>query len=489
MMLAAYGQGAPSRALHIWVAIFGTATPPALIVNAGEGQVDQISPLRPIRDFETDANGRPLNHRAIFRITGLTRDTQYRIVVQAGTESLVLVTRTLPEELPRKLDGTFNILLSSCYSQPEDGSGLVGNIVSQIKLRPHMTMLLGDQIYGDLPLLEHLPDTVAGIAQKLGAKYKTNWASGALGTAGLTQVLNRAPVFCVADDHEFWNNYPFPQAQLQNTWTADGRRDWRVAATDLYEDYQLAGAAGDVSRVDIAPLKLIVADMRTGRDADFGNLLSKESLAKIENWEADLIADRQAGKPAFGLLSSGQALFADATDNALRKLLDAGLANYDQFESALLPVFERLSEAGIPVIYVTGDVHWSRVSQARYLRSSQLMVYEVIASPSRLIRIPVVDAAKEAAADLGGIFGRKTPWPRHSRAQGVPARFGQKKKYKLECDLENRFGYARQGDHVAILSLCQAGSGIDFNVTYYGISEDKELARSDTTRTYELRNT
>ena len=45
-----------------------------------------------------------------------------------------------------------------------------------------------------------------------------------------------------------------------------------------------------------------------------------------------------------------------------------------------------------------------------------------------------------------------------------------------------------QGDQVAMLSLCRAGSGIDFYVTYYTVTDDKALGRSETTRNYELRN-
>lgn len=488
-MLAAYAQVGPAGAIQVWVGIFGTPRPPQpTLVAAGGGRPGEQSPLRPIRDGVTDAAGRALNHRAILQLTGLEPGTAHRVEVRAGNEALTLDGRVLPQALPQKLDDTFNILLCSCYSQPEDASGLTGTVVSQIKMRPSMTMMLGDQIYGDLPIFEDLPEEPVGVSQKLGQKYFRNWASAELETGGLARVLSRAPVVCVADDHEFWNNFPFVQTQLATTWTKDGRDRWKTAAQALYEDYQLAGPAGGAQRIDVDPLKMLTVDMRTLRDEDFHDLVSAETAAEIAAWEAALLAERAANGPAFGLLSSGQALFVAPASESDRKRKDAEMSNWAQFRTLLLPTLERLSGAGIPVVYVTGDVHWGRIAQARDVRSDRLMVYEVIVSPSRLIRVPALDTLKEGAAKLRGIFGAAEPWPRHSAADTVPKRLGESGRFRLECDLENQWGYARQGDQVAMMSFCRAGGGIDFNVTYYPVTDVKSLGKSETTRTYELRN-
>jgi hypothetical protein len=212
------------------------------------------------------------------------------------------------------------------------------------------------------------------------------------------------------------------------------------------------------------------------------------TVAKIQAWEQDLMAQRQQQRPAFGMLCSGQALFVGPTEVSKRERQDAEMSNYAQFERHLVPTLERLSSAGIPVIYVTGDVHWGRLAQAHDLRMDRPMIYEVIASPSRLIRIPVLDAAKETAANAKGIFGKREPWPRHSTYEKVPKHLGKSGRFRLECNIDSKWGHAKQGDHVAVMSFCRAGGGIDFNVTYYGVTEDKQLAKSDTTRTYELRN-
>jgi hypothetical protein len=107
------------------------------------------------------------------------------------------------------------------------------------------------QIYGDLPLFEDLPGDDVGVARKLGEKYRRNWFGSQLGAGGLGPVLARAPFLCVADDHEYWNNYPFTQTQLPKTWTAKGREQWQRIAKELYEDYQLVDAAGSTQRLEI----------------------------------------------------------------------------------------------------------------------------------------------------------------------------------------------------------------------------------------------
>jgi phosphodiesterase/alkaline phosphatase D-like protein len=488
-MLTAYAQAAPAGVLRVWIGLFGMEHPQPLTIEI-DGQPhahEVVDALRPIRDCVMGAGGKPLNHRAILQVPDLQPGMPYRVSIISGDERFTLSTHTLPNELPQKLDGTFNILLCSCYSQPEDAAGLLGTVVSQIMLRPHLTLMMGDQIYGDLPISENLPEDAAGVARKIGMKYFRNWTSSQLASGGLAPVLTRAPVICVADDHEYWNNYPYAQTQLPKTWTKEGRAQWGDVAKALYEDYELAGSAGGVQRLDIDPLKLIVVDMRSRRDDKFDQLIPPQTLADIKTWAADLIQAKNDGKPAFGLLSSGQALFAAPASESERTKMDAELGNYTQFENEIMPVLDTLADAGIPVVYITGDVHWGRVSQRRDRLTNRPMLYEVIASPSRMIRTPVLDAAKEAKARLGGLFGKADPWPRHSEAPPVPDPWGSKRNFQLQCDVKSRWGHVQRGDHIAVMSLAKSAGGVDFEVTYYAVTQDKALAKSVTTRTFELR--
>jgi hypothetical protein len=488
-MLTAYPQATRPGAIRLWVGVWDTEAPPpvTLSVNDAPANARVVKAMAPIRDGIAGPAGAPFNHRAVLEVAGLAPDSPHRVRVVAGESACDLSVRTLPERIPDVLDGTFNILLCSCYYQPEDASGLVGAIVSQIMRRPHITLMMGDQVYGDLPLLASFGADSA--ARELSQKYRRNWASERLGPGGLGKVLAAAPAICVADDHEFWNNFPFSQSQLPPTWTEAGRNAWKRAATELYEDFQLGDAkAGDAQRVDVEPLKLLCLDTRSCRDDAFDALLPPAAVEALERWADDLVADKHAERgPWFGMLVSGQALFALPETESRKRKVDAEMSNYAQFARAILPQLTRLADESIPVLYVTGDVHWGRVAEAVDALRGRTLLYEVIASPSRLIRVPLVDKGKELGNTVRGIFGKPDPWPRHSDPADVPDWLSGGRRFSLQCDPSRGIGMRQRGDQVAILSLCRAGRGVNFNVTYYGITQDRTAGRSVTTPTYELR--
>lgn len=488
-MLTAYPQATKPGAIRLWVAAWDTESPPPVTVSVNDAPASArvVKAMAPIRDGITGAAGAPLNHRAVLEVQDLAHDRPYRVRIAAGESACELAVRTLPERVPDVLDGTFNILLCSCYYQPEDASGLLGTIVSQIMLRPHLTLMMGDQVYGDLPLLASFG--AASAARELAQKYRRNWTSERLGAGGLGKVLTAAPAICVADDHEFWNNFPFEQSQLPPTWTAEGRDAWKRAATELYEDFQLGDAkAGDAQRLDIEPLKLLCLDTRSSRDEAFDALLSPAAVDALERWADDLVADKRAERgPWFGVLVSGQALFALPETESRKRKVDAEMSNYAQFARAILPQLARLADASIPVLYVTGDVHWGRVAEAIDVLAGRTLIYEVIASPSRLIRVPLVDKGKELGGAVKGLFGKPDPWPRHSEPAEVPDWLTGGRRFSLRCDPAHGIGLRQRGDQVAILSLCRAGRGVNFSVSYFGITQDRSIGRSVTTPTYELR--
>ncbi len=225
---------------------------------------------------------------------------------------------------------------------------------------------------------------------------------------------------------------------------------------------------------------MLFVDMRCDRDNAFTNLMSQKALDALNTWVADLLAAQADGKPTVGVLASGQALFIDApkTDWQMRTF-DAEMPNYIQF-GVVQEVVSKLADKGIPVVYLTGDVHWGRVACGTDQQTNSVL-YEVISSPSRLIRVPFLDTAKEAANAVKGIFGASVPWPRHSDAEEPPAWFGLNRRFRIESK------WPRRGDQVAIVSFTRIGSGVDMQVTYYGISQDKSIAQSDPTPRYELR--
>lgn len=483
MILSTYAQAGGPKLIQLWVGLFDVAQPPVpQFTIDGVARTPRIaSPVRPIGDFSHDASGQPLNHRGVFEFDVGQADQPYRIGITAGGLRRDVVVRTLPESVPDSLEGTFNVLLCSCYYQPEDASGLLGTIVSQIRMQPHLTVMAGDQVYCDLPLFENLPKENPGLARRLGEKYRRNWASSSLGVAGLEPVLARAPVVCVPDDHEFWNNYPFPQKQLQNLWDADGRRHWREASQALYEDYQVAPGTAGTKRIDVDPLRMLFVDMRCKRDDAFDEMMPAASLTEIGRWANDLVAAAAAKKPAVGVLCSGQALFIDPPEKESdKKNVDAEMGNYRQFDFVRKQI-ENVIDAGVPVLYITGDVHWGRVANGTDVLTGRTLLYEVISSPSRLIRVPFLDSAKEKLEAVTGLFGDKDPWPRHASPEQVPDRFGTNRRFRL------RRVFKQKGDQVVMLSFSRSGSGVEFQARYYPIHADKKIAESVATDRIPLR--
>jgi hypothetical protein len=481
MILSAYVQAAKPGIIQMWVGLFGVVDPPPVNFFLNGIKVDPLEPamISPIHDLETDSAGGPLNHRGVFRFAMPKSDEMYRIEIIAGNERREIFTRSLPDAIPQKLDGSFNLMLCSCYYQPEDQDGLLGTIVSQIKIQPHLVLMAGDQVYLDLPSFEDLPEVEPEISQRLGEKYRKNWMSATLDVPSLEAVLARAPVICIPDDHEFWNNYPFSQVQLPNTWTEASRKLWAAAARALYADYQDCLDASGVLRLDVEPLKMLFVDMRCGRDGSFHRLMRMdESLDAIKQWVEDLLAAKANLQSAVGIFASGQALFIDQP-STVKRGFDAEMSNYEQMNK-VFEQLDRLTDAGIPVLYLTGDVHWGRVATGRDLKSGRTLFYEVISSPARLFRFPLLDSAKESLNAVKNIFGNGETWPRHSKPKEVPAYFGKNQRFALTSEFE------QQGDQVAVISFTQVGRGVEFQVSYFAIHKDKSIAKSRTTESYRL---
>ena len=497
MTLTAWPQVPAPGELQLWVGLFGADQPaPPLFAIDGQPTTPLAAPLwSPIRDRRSGAQGRPINHQAVVRLRAKGPGLSHRITISVAGQSLDLRTSALPAAVPSLLDGSFNLLLCSCYYQPEDAGGLLGRIVARLPVKPHLTLLAGDQVYLDLPLLEDLPEDEPALSQAIGDKYRRNWLSDSLGVAGLQPVLAQAPTACIADDHEFWNNYPFRQAQLPNTWHDGPRGRWAAAAQALFEDFQIGGPPAALGagagagtgapvvnapgsrRIDIEPLMILLLDTRCSRQADFnGNntLMTGAASQALDTWCADLLAARASGAQRVGVLATGQALFVDRPGDAAKKVADAELANYPAPFAQLQQTLGTLADAGVPVVFLTGDVHWSRIASAQHVPSGNTLLYEVICSPARLIATPLADAQKLLANRLKNLFGRGETWPRHSNPPPIPARFGDRAQFipKVLCQ--------RKGDNVALLRFSRAGHGLEMQVSYYPIHPDAGAAQPDT---------
>ncbi|WP_052417611.1 metallophosphoesterase family protein [Cellvibrio mixtus] len=473
MQLFAYNPIGQPDELLVWVGIVEAYPPPPVTFEIFGNPVSAellLPGFEPLGDEVCDARGKPLNHRALFRLQWPETNERFHITVCVANLKTTLSSRRPPVRLPAKATESFNLLLSSCYYQPNDKSRALAGFIRAIKPLPDFTYLAGDQVYLDLPSQQNLPDNKKRLAQALGKKYYANWFSTSLGQPGLAHVLSHGPVLCVPDDHEFWNNFPLPQVQLGNTHGDQDRANWQELAQRLFERYQMSPAqANGFFRQDIEPLSMLFLDGRTRRDAVGEQMFSDATHAAIEQWMQDLIARKKNNQAAVGLLSSGQALLIEEPGRWARKLADMEMPNYKDF-SLLTRALTTLFEYEIPVIYITGDVHWGRIVEGANQKGKKLL-YEVIASPSRLIDTVFSDQKNELENAWRTIFGDAKPFPRHP---DTPCDLAGIKMGNLNLVTMHQ----QQGDHVALLRFHAIAGGLEFSVDYICTDPDEKKRRT-----------
>lgn len=472
MQLFAYNPMGNLDRLLVWVGVLGCPKPPAVSFTIDGRTVKPLPEsiaFEPLGDGVCDKRGTVLNSRAIYVLPWPEINERFQIQVTAGGESVSLSSRRPPKKLPVKGQDSFNLLLSSCYYQPNDKSFPLASIIRGIKPQPDFTLLAGDQVYLDLPSSQNLPGDQQELACALGKKYQANWFSSHLQQPGLADVLRHGPVLCVPDDHEYWNNFPLQQVQLNNTHWENDRNNWRDLASKLYENYQRSPAQRDgFFRWDMAPLSMLFLDGRSYRDEKGKQMFNAATQTAIKNWAQDLIERKKNNLPAVGLLSSGQALLIEKPDQWSRRFADMEMPNYEDFP-VLTDALVRLFEVAIPVLYITGDVHWGRIVEGRSPRGNTVF-YEVIASPSRLIDTMISDQIKWLKNAYQRLKGKGKDFPMHCEA---PAEMRDIKLANLT--LETR--HCQQGDHVALLRFNAVPGGLEFSVDYICTDADEKKRR------------
>lgn len=410
----------------------------------------------------------PRAFTGVYEFDRLRPDTPYTVTVQTEEGEAEVVVRTLPAEVPRKLDQWFNVLLVSCFHQTEDPTGLAGELAAELKkrFRLHMTLLLGDQVYLDLPTLQDFPDNLQWLAEKFEQDYVRNWR----GPRGFPSILSAAPSISIPDDHEYWNNFPHKSPFIGNTHTGKGRDRWRKAAKRMYESFQLPGPErlGASVILDVPPLSFFMADTRTRRDSNRQHSLSPGALQQLHNWVTRL---ERSG--LFGVFVSGQSVFAEAAGGVGGAVGDYELPNYRDFPD-LVKELVRPGRGGREIICITGDVHWGRVAQATHRYTGRPAIYEVISSPSSLVTTIGTDQIRRIGSSLRAIFGHRDPWPRHADPDPVSEFFAFD---VLRRDFGCSVIHPQTGNHVVLLSFRQARSGLDVSVGYWPIHKDHDVRR------------
>ena len=490
MSIVLHPRAAPGDILRVWVGVFQQRRLPTLTWELNGIQVVPrvlrgIASARP--DSMLPAHKQPHEvaraFTGVYEFPGLEPDTPYVVTVHVGDDTQTLLSQTLPTAVPRGFDGSFNVLLVSCFHQAEDRAGRAGQLVSQLRagVQPHLTLLMGDQVYLDLPTLQDFPDNIAWLAQKFENDYMTNW----WGPPGYGHILAAAPSVSIPDDHEYWNNFPNAATVAQNTWTAGGRDRWRRAAEAMYKSFQLPYPRnlGEAFILDIPPLSFFLADLRHGRSEGTVQLMTAAAHRQLDNWVTNLI-DREW----FGLFVSGQSLFAEPESELAGTLGDYQLSNYADFPQMVRSLM-RLTEAGLPLICLTGDVHWGRHTAAIDSRSGRTAIHEVISSPASLVTVVGLDQVNRLRHTLGELIGRSKPWPRHPRPKSPSDFFAQTVMGSRFYCPQPPSEHQQFGNQVAMLSFRQVGGGLDMRVMYYEISLDGQIIEPKILGPFALRAT
>jgi hypothetical protein len=473
MSLVLYPRAAPNDRLRVWMGAFQHTQPPLLTWKL-DGIPRAPTVLQPIRSVRTDdmlpapdgTPGIPRVFSGVYEFPGLTPDTRYAVTVQTDRDAATIEARTLPSAVPSGFDRWFNVLLVSCFHQAEDRGGLAGRMVSQLTgvQQPHLSVLMGDQVYLDLPTLQDFPDDLAWLAAKFEADYGRNWQ----GPPGYGQVLAAAPSVAIPDDHEYWNNFPHTSPAVGNSWNPAGRARWRQAAEAMYAGFQLPSpvALEEALILDVPPLSFCLMNTRSGQQPDLTATVSGAVLQQLNDWAVHVIDLRYTG-----VFVTGQSLFVTPTTALGGAVVDHELPDYGDFHQLIAPLIHLIDERR-PVLCLTGDVHWGRVVAAQDIRTGRTSLYEVISSPSSLVTTVGRDQLNELGAFITGLFGAADPWPRHADAEAPPAfwahRVGQG---RFPCTALHR----QRGNHVVLLSFRQTGGGLDFRITYWPLHPSSQV--------------
>ncbi len=492
MTVHVYPVGAPVGSARVWVGVENRNTAPTVhfTLDGATASPTAIRPMSPVRDSSLVAH--PTERRVysgLYEFDQLAADeSTHSLRVRVGNATRDCTLWSIPNRIPAT---GLNVMLSSCFHLTEAQSGAIASSVDELRKRctlrlpagsgqrgasqraPHFSILMGDQVYLDLPTIGNLPKGRKPLADIFEKRYLKNWRGG----KRFDRILGAAPYFALSDDHEFWNNYPHRSPIIQNSWTASGRKDWTAVSKAMFDGFQAANP-DDPSRpirVDLEEVSFLLLDTRYARTND--TFLPPGALATIRTWVDDLNSTNR-----IGAIVTGQSLYREGAGTVHGAVADYEYPDYDDFK----PLVRELARTRPPLICLTGDVHWGRVVKSVSRKSNQRgNVYEVITSPSALVTSVGVDSVRRASNRIRGLFGRADRWPRHTQPEASdlnPRAFANgvvgSKTYTHSIaqgrDPRQRVRPALlRGDQISLLTFTKNAAGrITASVRYFSVDRD-----------------
>ncbi|WP_109478730.1 hypothetical protein [Paraburkholderia sp. C35] len=487
-----------STTLRVWAGILAaTNSTQSVLAWTLDGKAVAPTIVRPLQCWTVQ--GKLPFCSTVVEFNGLAAASEHVVRLSVdNAQAVVRSMRTLPQSIPQQSDDRFNLLLLSCFHGAQDRQGEAGKWISSYKPRADLVLFAGDQVYLDLPTNQNFPNNQAWLEAKFQEDYVSNWyapgASPANGSGipeGFPQLLSLAPVASIPDDHEYWNNAPFKSPLIQNSWTEAGRKQWSDAAEIGFSMFQQgnAGPIGQPRVIDIDPVSILLLDTRSQRLKGTGNspdhatmldppgaLLGDAGRDALAAWVNTLVASADTAQPRYGFLLTGQSLFADPASAFDGHIADYELANYGADYRFIVEQIERVTAAGLPLTCLTGDVHWGRILRADTWKRGT--VYEVISSPTSLVRSVVVDEYKKVRSKIAGWFGPQDPWPVHPEPHDPPARFGTLGDFQpllLSTTLDPHPSSMMRGNLALMLGIQRVGKSLKVQVDYIPLHHDAQV--------------
>lgn len=313
-----------------------------------------------------------------------------RVFYQQKDPSNFAYSRTLPDTA----DG-LNMILASCFYRENNyliTSAPLPKSYMSIDGLPHLKMLCGDQIYLDLSRGGLIPRELDG-PWKL---YDEQWRD-----SRFIAWMSRGGNLCMADDHEFWNNFPsqkrLGKASFLVSEPPEGMARKMEDAFLIYQAVLNADPSdllkgnplvqGRLSCFefpgDLAPKRLRdrfamqVLDTRTQRSAlDFA---ASSYQFTSPQWLQETLL-RIANRKGPCLLVTSQSLLDRGGGS------ESNLADYkEQFATLWNAVWNNPHQ----MLLLTGDIHWSRAQKFKSSKTERTH-YEVVSSALARIDLPTL---------------------------------------------------------------------------------------------------
>jgi hypothetical protein len=481
MATACYPLASPPTTIRLWIGVHPATAAPAVggwEIDGVPVPAEKVKALRPMQSVRSPAllsgnSGRAFT--GVYEICGVTTSS-VTVSVTLDGEVIERRVRPLPERL--ELDGDpLNVLLISCFDYSTYGQ-LYGEVLPRIVRgadAPHLTIFMGDQVYLDLPTIANFEDDPVWLANKFERDYVRNWFSGAF-----SQGLGLAAMAFVPDDHEYWNNYPHASPFIQNSLSTGGKKHWREAARACYAGFQwgLADPLGTSLELNVKPLSFMLVDSRTERDEDLKQLLSPVAARRFADWAVEVARDPELSA---AVVVTGQSLLEDPVASVKGAIADYALANYEGPYKALVTALATITDSGKPVLLLTGDVHWGRVTSVRDRRRDTTAMHEVISSPTSLVATIGADQVSDVTGTVKSWFGAEDPWPRHAETKKPPAHLPHSgQRFRTET------WWSHRGNQCAMLRIARRGSGTVVDYTFHPLVKAATTSAPPTTGRFEL---